>query len=108
MAGTHALGIDIGGTFTDIIIFDQSTGEVHKAKELTTHDDPARGVITGVHNALNGIVPPTEIFRTVHATTLFTNALPATVARQTMPEPSLLFRRSSTSRSDLGSAPSSF
>ncbi len=75
MAGTHALGIDIGGTFTDIIIFDQSTGEVHKAKELTTHDDPARGVITGVHNALNGVVPPTEIFRTVHATTLFTNAL---------------------------------
>lgn len=75
MAGTHALGIDIGGTFTDIIIFDQSTGEVHKAKELTTHDDPARGVITGVHNALNGIVPPTEIYRTVHATTLFTNAL---------------------------------
>ena len=75
MAGTHALGIDIGGTFTDIIIFDQSTGEVHKAKELTTHDDPARGVITGVHNALNGVVPPTEIYRTVHATTLFTNAL---------------------------------
>ncbi len=75
MAGTHALGIDIGGTFTDIIIFDQSTGDVHKAKELTTHDDPARGVITGVHNALNGVVPPTEIFRTVHATTLFTNSL---------------------------------
>ncbi|MGH6622095.1 MAG: hydantoinase/oxoprolinase N-terminal domain-containing protein, partial [Alphaproteobacteria bacterium] len=36
MAKSHALGIDIGGTFTDIIVFDQATGQVHKAKELTT------------------------------------------------------------------------
>ena len=75
MAGTHALGIDIGGTFTDIIVFDQATGAVHKAKELTTHDDPARGVITGVQKALNGQVAPEDIYRTVHATTLFTNSL---------------------------------
>lgn len=78
MTQSHALGIDIGGTFTDIIIFDQTTGAVHKAKELTTHDDPARGVITGLKKALDseGVsVPPSDIFRTVHATTLFTNAL---------------------------------
>ena len=75
MTKSHALGIDIGGTFTDIIIFDQATGQVHKAKELTTHDDPARGVITGVKKALNGKVPPSAIYRTVHATTLFTNSL---------------------------------
>ena len=75
MSQTHALGIDIGGTFTDIIIFDQSTGQVHKAKELTTHDDPARGVVTGVEKALNGKVAAADIYRTVHATTLFTNAL---------------------------------
>ena len=78
MTQSHALGIDIGGTFTDIIIFDQATGQVHKAKELTTHDDPARGVITGLRKALDGTgvkVPPSDIFRTVHATTLFTNSL---------------------------------
>lgn len=75
MAKSHALGIDIGGTFTDIIVFDQATGQVHKAKELTTHDDPARGVITGVKKALDGKVPASAIYRTVHATTLFTNAL---------------------------------
>ena len=75
MTKSHALGIDIGGTFTDIIIFDQATGQVHKAKELTTHDDPARGVITGVKKALDGKVPPSAIYRTVHATTLFTNSL---------------------------------
>ena len=78
MAKSHALGIDIGGTFTDIIVFDQATGQVHKAKELTTHDDPARGVITGVKKALNGAgaqIPASEIYRTVHATTLFTNSL---------------------------------
>jgi N-methylhydantoinase A len=75
---SHALGIDIGGTFTDIIVFDQATGRVHKAKELTTHDDPARGVLTGVKKALAGTdvnVPSSDIYRTVHATTLFTNAL---------------------------------
>ena len=75
MTQSHALGIDIGGTFTDIIIFDQDTGTVHKAKELTTHDDPARGVIIGVKKALDGKVPPSDIYRTVHATTLFTNSL---------------------------------
>lgn len=75
MTKSHALGIDIGGTFTDIIVFDQATGQVHKAKELTTHDDPARGVVTGVKKALAGKVPASEIYRTVHATTLFTNAL---------------------------------
>jgi len=78
VAQSHALGIDIGGTFTDIIVFDQATGRVHKAKELTTHDDPARGVLTGVKKALAGTdvnVPASDIYRTVHATTLFTNAL---------------------------------
>jgi N-methylhydantoinase A len=75
---SHALGIDIGGTFTDIIVFDQTTGQVHKAKELTTHDDPARGVLIGVRKALSGTdvnVPASDIYRTVHATTLFTNSL---------------------------------
>ncbi|MPY73752.1 MAG: hydantoinase/oxoprolinase family protein [Alphaproteobacteria bacterium] len=72
---SHALGIDIGGTFTDIIVFDQATGQVHKAKELTTHDDPARGVVTGVKKALSGKISASAIYRTVHATTLFTNAL---------------------------------
>lgn len=76
MAGTYSLGIDIGGTFTDIVAYDQETGRIVKAKELTTPDDPSRGVITGIRNLLgdDGLVPE-DFSRMVHATTLFTNAI---------------------------------
>ncbi|MBG06218.1 MAG: hydantoinase, partial [Rhodospirillaceae bacterium] len=76
MAGTYSLGIDIGGTFTDIVAYDQATGQIVKAKELTTPDDPSRGVITGIRNLLGADDVGAEDFsRMVHATTLFTNAI---------------------------------
>ncbi len=76
MAGTYSLGIDIGGTFTDIVAYDQETGRIVKAKELTTPDDPSRGVITGIRNLLGADDLEADDFqRMVHATTLFTNAI---------------------------------
>jgi N-methylhydantoinase A len=71
-----SLGIDIGGTFTDIVAFDPASGRAFAWKESTTPDDPARGVLAGVRHLLahHGIAPA-AIGRTVHATTLFTNAL---------------------------------
>jgi N-methylhydantoinase A len=71
-----SLGIDIGGTFTDIVIYDPDAGEHFIWKESTTPDDPARGVITGVSSLLKReSIAPSSIARVVHATTLFTNAL---------------------------------
>lgn len=71
-----SLGIDIGGTFTDIVIYDPDAGKHFIWKESTTPDDPARGVITGVSNLLEReSIAPSSIARVVHATTLFTNAL---------------------------------
>ena len=76
VAGTYSLGIDIGGTFTDIVAYDQATGQIVKAKELTTPDDPSRGVIIGIRNLLGADEAGAEDFsRMVHATTLFTNAI---------------------------------
>ena len=76
MAGTYSLGIDIGGTFTDIVAYDQETGRIVKAKELTTPDDPSRGVITGIRNLLGADdLEAKDFLRMVHATTLFTNAI---------------------------------
>ena len=76
MAGTYSLGIDIGGTFTDIVAYDQETGRIVKAKELTTPDDPSRGVITGIRNLLGADdLGANDFLRMVHATTLFTNAI---------------------------------
>ena len=76
MAGTYSLGIDIGGTFTDIVAYDQETGRIVKAKELTTPDDPSRGVITGIRSLLGADgMSPGDFSRMVHATTLFTNSI---------------------------------
>ena len=39
---SYSLGIDIGGTFTDIVVYDHARGRQLSRKVLTTHDDPAR------------------------------------------------------------------
>jgi N-methylhydantoinase A len=71
-----SLGIDIGGTFTDLVIHDPRSGRAVIWKESTTPDDPARGAIEGTRKVLaKAGVGAAEIGRVVHATTLFTNAL---------------------------------
>jgi N-methylhydantoinase A len=73
---SYALGIDIGGTFTDIVVYDHDRGLQLNRKVLTTHDDPARGVGAGVAALLTReALDPAAFSRVVHATTLFTNAL---------------------------------
>jgi N-methylhydantoinase A len=72
----YSLGIDIGGTFTDIVVYDHDRGRQMNRKVLTTHDDPARAVAAGVEALLReGRFEPGGFTRVVHATTLFTNAL---------------------------------
>jgi N-methylhydantoinase A len=73
---SYSLGIDIGGTFTDLVVYDHARGRQHNRKVLTTHDDPARAVAAGVEGLLTRHrLPAGEFTRVVHATTLFTNAL---------------------------------
>src|SRR3970282_594866 len=72
----HSLGIDIGGTFTDIVVYEHDSGRQWSRKVLTTHEDPARAVAGGVGALLGeGRLAPEHFTRVVHATTLFTNAL---------------------------------
>ena len=72
----YSLGIDIGGTFTDLVVYDHAGGRQWSRKVLTTHDYPARAVAAGVAALLRaGAVDPSRVGRVVHATTLFTNAL---------------------------------
>jgi N-methylhydantoinase A len=72
----YALGIDIGGTFTDLVVHDHASGRRWGTKVLTTHADPQQGVVTGIRTILaEAALDPTRIGRVVHATTLFTNAL---------------------------------
>ncbi len=72
----HWLGIDIGGTFTDLVLHDAASGASAALKVLTTHDDPQRAVLRAVRQMLDqAAIPASAISRVVHATTLFTNAL---------------------------------
>ena len=76
MTAPLSLGIDIGGTFTDLVIHDPRDGRAIIWKESTTPDDPARGAIEGTRRVLEKAgAKPEQIGRVVHATTLFTNSL---------------------------------
>jgi N-methylhydantoinase A len=76
MAAPLSLGIDIGGTFTDVVIHDPRDGRAVIWKESTTPDDPSRGAMEGTRRVLEKAgAKPEQIGRVVHATTLFTNAL---------------------------------
>lgn len=76
MSAPLSLGIDIGGTFTDLVIHDPRDGRAIIWKESTTPDDPARGALEGTRRVLEKAgVRPDQVGRVVHATTLFTNAL---------------------------------
>ena len=46
------IGVDVGGTFTDVVLFDSETDETVVHKVPTTSDDPSRGVMQGVLGAL--------------------------------------------------------
>ncbi|MBV8406624.1 MAG: hydantoinase/oxoprolinase family protein, partial [Alphaproteobacteria bacterium] len=76
MKSSLSLGIDIGGTFTDLVIHDPHSGRAVIWKESTTPHDPAIGAIEGTRKVLaKSGAKPSQIGRVVHATTLFTNAL---------------------------------
>ena len=50
----HSLGVDLGGTFTDIVVYDHDTGRQVNRKVLTTHDDPGRAVAAGLRTPRAG------------------------------------------------------
>jgi N-methylhydantoinase A len=70
------VGIDIGGTFTDLVLVDDRTGAISVSKVLTTPANPAVAVTEGFSMAtLTGGVGAGDITRVVHGTTLVTNAV---------------------------------
>lgn len=67
------MGVDIGGTFTDVVLTD-AAGAVFDAKRLTTPERPVDGVLAAIDAVLEAAgADPGEITRLVHATTLATN-----------------------------------
>ena len=70
------IGVDVGGTFTDIVFCDMSTGQVALHKLSTTPEDPSRAVICGITELCreNGIAAG-DIDYVFHGTTTATNAV---------------------------------
>jgi N-methylhydantoinase A len=73
---TWRLGIDIGGTFTDVAMVEEGTGRIVVAKVPSTTANLADGVMNGIRSVLaRGGVEPSAITLMSHATTVVTNAL---------------------------------
>ncbi len=66
------LGIDVGGTFTDLVLYDEASGVLSVAKTPTTPDDRVRGILNGIAK-VRAELPRTK--RITHGMTLATNAV---------------------------------
>ena len=68
------IGVDIGGTFTDVVL--ECGAEQYSTKVLTTYAAPEDAIITGMHQVCEKAgVKPSQIEQIIHGTTLATNAL---------------------------------
>src|SRR5262245_31381016 len=71
----YRLGVDVGGTHTDLVLLDTKTGELLVEKVASTPRNPALGVLEGVGKFIARGVAPGEIGFFAHGTTITTNAL---------------------------------
>ena len=70
------IGVDVGGTFTDLVLHDPARDLVHTGKLLTTPEDPSVAIIEGLARLLREAeVSPGDVHSVVHGTTLVTNAI---------------------------------
>ena len=72
----YRIGVDVGGTFTDLMVLDGQTGAVHALKTPTTPADPSEGLLAGIAEAAQRLgFEPGEAGFVLHGTTIATNAV---------------------------------
>ncbi len=70
------LGVDVGGTFTDLLLFDHYTGRQVRAKTPSTPTDPSAGVLAGIDKVCRAAdISAAQISHIMHGTTVATNAV---------------------------------
>jgi N-methylhydantoinase A len=69
------VGVDTGGTFTDLIAFDQESHALQRAKVPSAPDDPSAAVLAALEKLFAAGVTPADVAMIVHGTTVATNAL---------------------------------
>ena len=73
---TFRLGVDVGGTFTDLLLVDESSGQTYMAKVLSTPEDSSIGVLDGIDRICNeSDIDPKQVTQVMHGTTVATNAV---------------------------------
>ena len=71
---TSRLGIDVGGTFTDLLLFDEATGRIELHKTPSTPADQSVGILAGIEKLVAETgTSPSEITSLLHGTTVSTN-----------------------------------
>lgn len=76
MTKTARIGVDVGGTFTDLVLHDPTRDLVHTGKLLTTPDDPSAAIISGVIRLLREVdLTAADLHSVIHGTTLVTNTI---------------------------------
>src|SRR5215510_8122039 len=71
----YRVTVDTGGTFSDFVYLNESTGEVTISKVPSTPDDPSRAILAGIESLIAQGVKPSDISYFCHGTTVGTNAL---------------------------------
>src|SRR5215475_10058136 len=75
MATQYRLGVDVGGTHTDLVLLDVADGSIAVEKVSTTPANPALGIMRGISNFAGRGVDLAAIEFFSHGTTITTNAL---------------------------------
>lgn len=76
MAAAYRLGVDVGGTFTDVVLVEFASRQLFRVKTPSTPRDPSVGVLDGVRRACaQAGIEPGSIDALIHGTTVATNAL---------------------------------
>ena len=73
--GSYRLGVDVGGTNTDLVLYDEASGTQLVEKLPSTPSNPAVAILDGVDRFIARGVSPKDIDFFAHGTTVTTNAL---------------------------------
>ncbi len=72
----YNVAVDVGGTFTDVLVFDEESGSLTEGKVLSTPDDPSRGVVEGMEAVCEKVgIGFTDLHLLFHGTTVVTNMI---------------------------------
>ncbi len=73
---SYRLGVDVGGTFTDLLLIDEASGQLYSAKVPSTPEDSSQGVLNGIRKiCAEAKIDPKSIEHVMHGTTVATNTV---------------------------------